>query len=106
MLPEVSPSDLAAELAGTDPPVVIDVREPEELEISRFPSYVNIPMTQLSTRLAEFDREANLVIACHVGGRSYRVTAYMMLAGFRRVRNLAGGIDQWALDVDPTLTRY
>jgi sulfur-carrier protein adenylyltransferase/sulfurtransferase len=106
MIPEVSPLDLARELASESPPILIDVREAGEIAICRFPSYVHIPMMEIPARLGEFDKDANLVVACHVGMRSAQATAYMIQLGFTRVRNLAGGIDQWTLDVDPTLTRY
>jgi rhodanese-related sulfurtransferase len=106
MIPEISPRELAAELAGDTPPTLIDVREAEEIAICKFANFVHIPTMQIPTRIGELSKDANLVVACHVGMRSAQAAAYMMRMGFTRVRNLAGGIDRWALDVDPSLTRY
>lgn len=105
-IPEISATALKLELDSDSPPVLVDVREAEELEISRFPMAVHIPMMELAARLGEFDREADLVIVCRSGARSGRVTAYMLQAGFKRVRNLAGGINGWAQDVDRTMPLY
>jgi sulfur-carrier protein adenylyltransferase/sulfurtransferase len=106
MIPEVSALDLKVELDSPTPPTLIDVREGYELDISRFPQYVHVPMRQLASRLAEFDPESDLVIVCRTGNRSGQVTSYMLHAGFKRVRNLVGGINGWAVDVDPSLPRY
>jgi rhodanese-related sulfurtransferase len=106
MIPEVTPRDLAAELDSKNPPTIIDVREAEELEICRFPSFVHIPMMEIPNHLNQLDKGSDLVIACHVGGRSARVTWYLMSQGFCRVRNLSTGIDGWAKDVDPSVALY
>jgi adenylyltransferase/sulfurtransferase len=87
-------------------PVLIDVRESDELEISRFPAYTHIPMSEITSRLAEIDPGSDLVIVCRTGNRSARVTAYLLQAGYPRVRNLAGGINEWVRLVDPSQPVY
>lgn len=86
--------------------VVLDVREPWELEICRLPGAHAIPMRQVPARLSEIDRAATVVCLCHHGGRSQQVAAFLAANGFGSVMNLAGGIDAWSREVDPTVPTY
>jgi rhodanese-related sulfurtransferase len=106
MIPEVSPRELAAELVSEHPPTLVDVRELDELEICRMPGALHIPMMEIPNRLDELKPDADLVIVCHVGGRSARVTWYLLRHGYSRVRNLSTGIDGWARDVDSSIALY
>ena len=99
------PSELAALLA-TDPPILLDVREPDEVARVALPGATAIPLGALELRLDELDRRADLVVYCHHGVRSARALATLRAAGFTRSRHLAGGIDAYAVEVDPTLPRY
>ncbi len=85
---------------------LIDVREPFEFEICAIPGAEPIPMRQIPERLGDLPREKHLLIHCHHGGRSLRVTEYLRAQGFPRVSNVAGGIEAWAEQIDPTLRRY
>jgi adenylyltransferase/sulfurtransferase len=105
-VPEISPQDLAQELESGRKLVLLDVRGDDELEISRMEGIVHIPMQDVPERLAELDPEADTVVICRVGGRSARVTAFLLQSGFKNVRNLAGGMNQWATEVDPRLPVY
>ncbi len=107
MIPSITPKQLKIELEGPNPPVVLDVREAHELEISRLPyEVVHIPMGELAFRLGELDPASNLVVLCRVGGRSGQVTRYLLQHGFSTVRNIDGGINRWSSTVDPTLKQY
>ncbi len=86
--------------------VMIDVREDHELAISRLPNAVHMPMGEVPGRLAELDRDRPLVVLCRSGGRSGQVVQYLQQQGFEDVYNLAGGINEWAETLDPTLTVY
>jgi molybdopterin/thiamine biosynthesis adenylyltransferase/rhodanese-related sulfurtransferase len=103
---EISPQELAESLRGSSPPGVIDVREPHELEISRLPGAVNIPLGQLAARLSELDSAQTYVVMCRSGVRSAQALHLLANAGFRRVKNLRGGINAWAQEVDTTLHVY
>ncbi|MFQ3586515.1 MAG: rhodanese-like domain-containing protein [Fimbriimonadaceae bacterium] len=105
-VPEVSPTELAAELAGPNPPVLVDVREADELLVSALKHAHHIPIGEIPARLDELDPDADLVIVCRSGGRSAKVTQYLLQNGFRRVRNLTGGVNLWAELVDPTMRKY
>jgi adenylyltransferase/sulfurtransferase len=85
---------------------LIDVREPYEFEICAIPGAELIPMRQIPERLGDLPREKHLLIQCHHGGRSLRVTEYLRAQGFARVSNVAGGIEAWAEQIDPSLRRY
>jgi adenylyltransferase/sulfurtransferase len=85
---------------------LIDVREPYEFEICAIAGAEPIPMRQIPERLGDLPREKHLLIHCHHGGRSLRVTEYLRAQGFPRVSNVAGGIEAWAEQIDPTLRRY
>ncbi|MCC5860805.1 MAG: hypothetical protein JJT93_02730 [Gammaproteobacteria bacterium] len=86
--------------------VMIDVREDHELEVSRLPNAIHIPMGEVPGRMSELDRERPLVVLCRSGGRSGQIVQYLQQQGFEDIYNLAGGINEWAETVDTTLTVY
>lgn len=102
---DISPKGLAAELAASAVQV-IDVREAHELTISRLEGAVHIPLGELAARLPELDSAARYVMLCRSGSRSARAVEFLRAAGFRDVRNLVGGINAWAKEIDPTLPLY
>ncbi|MBM3124718.1 MAG: molybdopterin-synthase adenylyltransferase MoeB [Chloroflexi bacterium] len=85
---------------------LLDVREAHELEISRLPSAVNIPLGQLAERLSELDSAQEMVVFCKRGSRSARALEVLISAGFKKVKNLKGGINAWAEEVDQSLPIY
>lgn len=103
---EVTPTELAALLAAENPPLLLDVREPEELEISSLTGALNISMGELVRRLAELPKDRDMVVICRSGSRSGMVTEFLIGEGFPNVRNLTTGLNGWACDVDPTMRRY
>lgn len=106
MIEQIDPRALRDRLAGENPPVVLDVREPEELEIARFPGAVEIPMGDVPGRLCDLDPAKEIVVVCHHGMRSAHIAGYLSQQGFERIANLSGGIDAWALLVDRSISRY
>ena len=85
---------------------LLDVREPHELQISALPGAVNIPLGTLAARLSELDSAQDMVVFCKTGTRSTRALELLASAGFKKVKNLRGGINAWAKDVDPSLPIY
>ena len=85
---------------------LLDVREPHELEISALPDAVNIPLGQLAGRLSELDSAEDMVVFCKGGTRSARALELLASAGFKKVKNLKGGINAWAKEVDTKLPVY
>lgn len=88
------------------PPLLIDVREAEELAICRIAGSLHIPLAQLPARLGEIPSDRPVLIHCHHGGRSLRATQFLRAQGRTAVSNVKGGIEAWACQVDPGLGRY
>jgi rhodanese-related sulfurtransferase len=88
--------------------VLLDCREADEVATAKIPGSLHIPMREIPARLAELEshRQGRLVVHCHHGGRSQRVTHYLRQQGFSQVQNMSGGIDDWSLKVDPAVPRY
>lgn len=103
MIPEVDSASLRAELDGPNPPRLLDVREEEELAVSHLPDVVHVPLSYLPTRLEELDPRADWVVVCRSGMRSAQGTTFLLSEGFDRVRNLAGGMKDYARTVEPTM---
>jgi rhodanese-related sulfurtransferase len=103
---EIEPLDLKERRDHGDKPIVLDVREPEEIAIAPFPDALHIPMGDIPSRLTELDPGAEWVVVCHHGVRSAQVAMYLAHMGFAHVSNLNGGIDAWSLTADPSTPRY
>ena len=101
---EVDTVTAAAELkiGGT----LLDVREPMEVEFCNINGAKTIPMGEIPRRLEELPKEGYLFVLCHHGMRSGQVTGFLREHGFDNAVNVAGGINAWAMTVDPELARY
>ena len=88
--------------------ILIDCREPDEFAIAKIEGAKLLPMSELAERIDELApyRARQVVIHCHHGGRSLRVANWLRAQGFAQAQSMAGGIDQWAVDIDPNLPRY
>jgi molybdopterin/thiamine biosynthesis adenylyltransferase/rhodanese-related sulfurtransferase len=102
---ELAVADLARRLGTADAPLVLDVREPWEWEIARIGGSRLLPLGQLPDQLRELDSRAEIVTVCHKGKRSLMAQQLLQGAGFK-ARSLKGGIDAWAAEVEPGMTRY
>jgi molybdopterin/thiamine biosynthesis adenylyltransferase/rhodanese-related sulfurtransferase len=103
---EITAEDLRTLRQTGSGPLIVDVREPWELEIARLPDARPIPLGALADRLRELDPGREIVTVCHRGARSLAARDLLRAAGFPRVRSLAGGMDAWAEVVDPGMARY
>jgi sulfur-carrier protein adenylyltransferase/sulfurtransferase len=103
---EITPLELKARIDRGDRPFILDVRNPEEIEICRIAGSTVIPLPELPKRLGELDPSVAMVVHCKSGARSAKAIALMNEAGFRRLSNLTGGILGWIKDVDPSLPGY
>lgn len=102
---DITASELASRMKN-DHLILLDVREPHELAISALPGAVNIPLGLLAARLAELDSAKEMVVFCKSGTRSMRALELLASAGFKKVKNLKGGINAWSQEVDPSLPVY
>jgi rhodanese-related sulfurtransferase len=87
-------------------PVLLDVREPWEYERCHIQGSTLVPMNEIPNRYTEVDAEAEVVVICHHGVRSYHVARFLDHNGFSKVYNLQGGVDAWAQQVDPAMQKY
>ena len=85
--------------------ILIDVREEDEYAICNIEPSVHIPMNRIPSHLEKLDKDTGYAIICHSGVRSHNVCFYLQNQGFR-VRNVIGGIHQWALQIDGTMKTY
>ena len=106
MIREISAEELKTRRDRGENPVVVDVREDWELQLASIPGVVHVPMNQIPARLGEFQRDMEVIVMCHAGGRSLRVAHFLVNQGFTNVANLAGGISAWTEAVDATVPRY
>lgn len=102
----IEPVDLKQRLLGGDEVVLIDVRDPVEQQISALPGALVIPLERLPQRIKELDPQQEYVLFCRTGVRSARGVRQLAAAGFPKVKNLRGGLNAWAEQVDPTMLKY
>ena len=107
-VPEITPTELKARLDSGDVPILVDVREPFEVEIADLPEHgqVRIPTRDFPQRFEELDAGSEVVVYCRSGSRSAWAAAILLQNGHERVLNLRGGVLGWRAEVDPTLTAY
>lgn len=103
---EISPKALEEKIRAGDDLVILDVRNPEEAQISRIQGSILIPLGELPERVAELNTADQLIVHCRMGGRSAKAVEFLRSVGFKKVKNLVGGINAWAEEVDTTMARY
>ncbi|MCC7200125.1 MAG: sulfurtransferase [Gammaproteobacteria bacterium] len=104
MVTDITPIEFVTRRDAGEDMVLLDVREPHEVEAASVPGILHIPMAQVPHRLAELDPSREIVVMCKAGGRSMQVARFLESRGYTRVLNLTGGILRWTQDVDPSLT--
>ncbi|MBI4547474.1 MAG: molybdopterin-synthase adenylyltransferase MoeB [Ignavibacteriae bacterium] len=102
---QITPEELKARLDHGEDIFILDVREPHEYQICNMGGYL-IPVNDLPKRVNELDSSREMVVHCKLGGRSKKAVDFLKQAGFRKVKNLVGGIDAWAQRIDKTIPRY
>ena len=102
-------TDLAEWLADASrpKPILLDVREPWEVQTAQIAGSLNIPLQQIPARgVDELDEDAEIVCICHHGARSAQAGMFLESRGFAKIHNLQGGIDAWSRQVDATVALY
>lgn len=104
---EITPEELKKKLDAGEKIVVLDVREPWEIQTAHVPNTKNIAMGDVPTKAhQELDPEAHIVVMCHHGVRSANVAAWLQQQGFEKVQSMQGGIDRWSRTVDAKVPTY
>ena len=105
---EVGPRELKARLSGSEPPFLLDVREPYEWDVVSLEGdgAVLVPLGELAERLGELPEGRDIVVYCRSGVRSARAAGLLVEAGLGPVSNLVGGVLAWVDEIDPSLPKY
>ena len=105
---EISCADVKRMRVAGESYVLVDCREADEHVICSIDGAMLLPMSEIVGRVAELaGREGErVVVYCHLGGRSLRVAAWLREQGFAHAQSMAGGIDQWAAEIEPEMPRY
>ncbi len=113
--PEVSVQDVAAKQREGEDFLLVDVREPNELELASLPdgAFISMPLSELRERRLEAlpealsqNKQAEVVVFCHKGLRSAQVTLFLRQQGWSNAVSMAGGIDAWAEEIDESVGQY
>ena len=104
-IPQLTVKELKARIDAGQDAYLIDVREPYEYQIAQIGGKL-IPQNEVPNRLAEIDRDREVIVHCRSGARSQRIAEFLKQTGYPRVVNLAGGILAWAEEIDPTVQKY
>lgn len=103
---EISAMELKQKLERKEPVFILDVRQPHEYDIAHIDGAKLIPLNELSQRIHELDRDQEIVAHCRSGSRSAKAVKFLREAGFRKIKNLKGGILAWSDDVDAAVPKY
>lgn len=105
--PEITVEAYAELRRQNEAPLLLDVREPWEVEAASLPDAKLMPMGEVPSRAhQELDPDQPIVVLCHHGLRSLSVTMWLRNQGFEQAQSLVGGIDRWSRFIDPTIPRY
>jgi adenylyltransferase/sulfurtransferase len=102
---QISVTDFKRKLDADEDIFLLDVREPHEYQIASLGGHL-IPLGDLQSRVHELDSSREIVVHCKMGGRSQKAAEFLKQAGFKKVRNLAGGIQAWSEQIDPAVPKY
>lgn len=105
---EVSCGEVKQSLDANENFLFLDCRETDEHETAHIAAATLLPMSELQDRLSELDGKQGerIVVHCHHGGRSLRVANWLREQGYEKAQSMAGGIDQWAVEIDDSVPRY
>lgn len=106
MVPSLSVEQLQEKLTNHEKICLLDVRQDWEYDLCSLPASLHIPLTELEDRLGEIPTSYPVVVICHHGVRSQQAGGTLIKAGFKTVFSLAGGLDAWARQIDPTIGVY
>jgi adenylyltransferase/sulfurtransferase len=104
-IPQITVKELKRRIDAGEDVQLIDVREPFEYQIAQIGGKL-IPQNDVPNRLAEIDRDREVVVHCKAGGRSQRIAEFLVQSGYPKVVNLSGGILAWSDEIDPRVPKY
>lgn len=110
-IPQINVTQLAQRMSEAPEGLqLIDVREPQEVEIAGLAGFQVLPLSEFTTWSDQihtrFDPDAETLVLCHHGIRSAQMCQWLLSQGFTNVKNIIGGIDAYSAIVDPSIPRY
>ena len=106
MIPEVDVKTLENKLKNKENFILLDVRTDREYFLSSIEGSLHMPMNTIAEGYTSLDKDKEIIVQCKSGVRSEKVCEFLLNNGFKNVRNLAGGIVEWAKQIDPTIIIY
>lgn len=106
---EIEPAEARNQVSNNSGVVLLDVREPEEFALSHLEGSVLVPMQTIPAQIVRLEQmadESTLLVLCHHGVRSLQVVAWLRAQGIENCYSIAGGIDRWSRELDPSVPRY
>jgi rhodanese-related sulfurtransferase len=103
---EITPRETKDLLVRDKQVLFVDVREQWEYDTSHINGSILIPMREIPSNLQRFENSEQVVVFCHHGMRSLDVAGWLRTQGVEGARSMAGGIDRWSTEIDPTVPRY
>lgn len=103
---QISVQELAESLKGDSPPRLIDVRGADEQQIAHIEGFLPATQELMNELLGNWAKDTPIVTVCHHGVRSLAAATSLIEKGFTNVRSLQGGVDAWAIQIDPSMVRY
>ncbi len=102
----ISPKEVHDRLQAEDDFVLLDIRQPSEIDLACIDDAICIPMGEIPNVYEQLSKEKDIVVICHHGIRSARICEFLRSQGYERAINMTGGTDAWSVEVDPSLPRY
>lgn len=106
MVEHIAPLDVKKKMDNKEDFILLDVRTPGEYATAKIEGSKLIPLDQLPERLTELDKNKEIIIHCHHGNRSIHACEHLSQLGFKNVKNMAGGIEEWSNKVDSKVPKY
>lgn len=103
---DITPMELKTMIDGKGDFILVDVREEWENKLCKIGGSKLIPLGHLQSRISELDPSKQIILHCHHGGRSMQALKYLQSIGFKKLKNLKGGIDAWVEEVETDMERY
>ena len=103
---EITPAEVKARLDQGEKLILIDVREPWEYEVCRIEGARHVPLGALAASLQTLPDVDEVICYCHHGIRSLDAATWLRFQGIEKAKSLSGGIERWALEIDPQVPRY
>lgn len=106
MLANLTPVEIRDALASRTDVLLVDVREPAEVDVAQIAGALQVPLRTLPLQLSLLPRDQEIILLCHHGMRSEMAGNFLLAQGYLRVSHMVGGIDRWSDDVDDTIAKY